>query len=90
MPHDSSTTFSDLIGELGVLRVSCSKRHRSGCCRLNRLIERRDRDAKIVDFLGEIAGACPKRAAVNWNDQCQAQWPDLPRVLYEYSWKRFL
>jgi hypothetical protein len=90
VPRDGSTTFSDLIGKLGVLRVSCSKRHRSGCYRLNRLIERRGRDAKIVYFLGEIAGDCPKRAAVNWNDRCQAQRPDLPRVLYEYSWKRFL
>ena len=73
-----------------MLRVSCSKRHRNGCYRLNRLIERRDRDAELVDFLDEIAGDCPKRAAVNWNERCLAQCPDLPRVLYEYSWKRFL
>ncbi|MFZ0399507.1 MAG: hypothetical protein WAL03_00295, partial [Pseudolabrys sp.] len=55
-----------------MLRVSCSKRHRNGCYRLNRLIERRDRDAELVDFLDEIAGDCPKRAAVNWNDRCLA------------------
>ena len=31
MPRDGATILSDLIGKLDVLRVSCSKCHRSGC-----------------------------------------------------------
>jgi hypothetical protein len=39
MPRDGATVFSDLIGKLDVLRVSCGKCHRSGCYKLNRLVE---------------------------------------------------
>ncbi len=83
MPRDGAIIFSDLIGKLDLLRVSCTKCGRDGCYGLNRLIEKRGRDAKIVDWLGEIAGDCPKRITdtVNWNDRCQAQCPDLPKVL---------
>jgi hypothetical protein len=81
MPRDGAIIFSDLIGKLDVLRVSCTKCGRNGSYRLNRLIEDRRRDAKVVDWLDEIAGDCPKRHSVSWNDRCQARCPDLPKVL---------
>ena len=47
MPRDGAIIFSDLIGKLDVLRVSCSKCGRDGCYGLARLIEKRGRDAKL-------------------------------------------
>ena len=41
MPRDGAIVFSDLIGKLDVLRVSCRKCERDGCYKLNRLVERR-------------------------------------------------
>jgi len=46
-----------------------------------RLIEQRGRDAKVVDFLAEIAADCPKKQAGNMGDQCAARCPDLPKVM---------
>ena len=43
MPRDDAIIFSDLIGKLEVLRVSCEKCGRDGCYGLNRLIEKRGR-----------------------------------------------
>ena len=81
MPCDGAIIFGDLTGKLDVLSVACSKCNRSGRFRLSRLIDSRGRDGKVVDFLDEIAGDCPKRVTVDWNDRCRAQCPDLPRVL---------
>jgi hypothetical protein len=55
MPRDGAIILSDLIGELDVLRVACDNCGRAGCYRLNHLIENRVRDAKLVDWLDEIA-----------------------------------
>ena len=81
MPRDGAIIFSDLIGKLDVLRVTCAKSERAGRYRLQRLIEERGRDAKIVDWLGKITADCPKKVARNWSDQCAARCPDLAAVL---------
>ncbi len=81
MPRDGAIIFSNLIGKLDVLRVTCAKCERAGRYRLDRLIENRGRDAKIVDWLGELTADCPKKTAHNWSDQCAALCADLPRVL---------
>jgi hypothetical protein len=81
MPQDGAIIFSDLIGKLDVLRVTCAKCGRAGRYRLDRLIESRDRDAKIGDWLRELTADCPKKAAKNWSDQCAARCPDLAAVL---------
>ena len=54
MPRDGAIIFSDLIGKLDMLRVSCEKCGRDGSYRLNGLIEKRGRDAKLIDWLGEL------------------------------------
>ena len=38
LPRDGAILFSDLIGKLDVLRVSCSQCGRDGCYGLSRLI----------------------------------------------------
>jgi hypothetical protein len=81
MPRDGATIFSDLIGKLDVLRVSCSKCERDGCYGLARLIEKRGREGKVIDWLDELTADCPKKQAHNMNDPCSARCPDLPRVL---------
>jgi hypothetical protein len=45
------------------------------------LINKRGRDAKLVDWLDEITADCPKKSAHNMSDQCGARCPDLPKVL---------
>ncbi len=81
MPRGGATTFSDLIGKLDMLYVHCEKCGRAGRYKLQRLIEKRGEDAKLIEWLGEITADCPKKQAHNWNDQCGARCPDLPRVL---------
>ena len=81
MPRDSATIFSDLIGKLDVLRVSCDKCGRDGCYGLGRLIEKRGRDAKLTDWLDELTAECPKKIALNMNDPCGARCRDLARML---------
>ena len=81
MPRDGATIFSDLIGKLDVLRVSCDKCGRDGCYGLGRLLEKRGRDAKLVDWLEELTAECAKKRARNMNDRCGARCPELPKVL---------
>ena len=81
MPRDGAIIFSHLIGKLDVLRIACAKCERAGSYRLDRLIQDRGRDAKIVDWLDEITATCPKKIAHNMNDPCGARCPDLAAVL---------
>jgi hypothetical protein len=43
----------------------CTKRDRVGRYRLNRLVENRGRDVKLVDWLDEVTVNCPKKSARN-------------------------
>ena len=81
MPRDGAIIFGDLIGKLDVLYVHCEKCTRAGCYPLQRLIDDRGRNAKLIDWLDEITADCPKKIAHNMNDPCGARCPDLPRVL---------
>jgi hypothetical protein len=45
MPRDGAIIFSDLIGKLDVLRVTCEKCGRDGRYRLCRLLDERGREA---------------------------------------------
>ena len=75
MPRDGAIIFSDLIGKLDMLRVSCDKCGRDGCYGPGRLIEKRGRDAD------ELTAECPKKTAHNMNDRCGARCQDLAKVL---------
>ena len=81
MPRDGAIIFSDLIGKLDVLRVGCVKCDRDGCYGLNRLLEKRGRDARVIDWLDERTAECPKKIARNMNDPCGARCPQLLKVL---------
>jgi hypothetical protein len=81
MPRDGAITFRDLIGNLGVPRISCEKCGRAGRYPLSRLIRARGLDAKVIDLLDEPTVECPKKSANNTSDQCAARCPDLARVL---------
>ena len=81
MPRDGAIIFSDLIGKLDTLRVNCEKCGRDGCYGLSRLIEKRGRDAKLIDWLDELTAECQKRIARNMKDPCGARCQDLARVL---------
>ena len=81
MPRDGAIIFSDFIGKLDLLRVACAKCGRDGCYGLSRLIEKRGRDAKLIDWFDELTTECPKKIAHNMNDPCGARCQDLARVL---------
>ena len=81
MPRDGAIIFSDLIGKLDVLRVSCEKCGREGRYCLTYLIVKRGRDAKVIDWLDEITADCPKKIAPDMNDPCGAKCPQLPQLL---------
>ena len=81
MPRDGAIIFSDLIGKLDVLRVRCDKCGRDGCYGLSRLIDKRGRNGKVIDWLDELTADCPKNVAHNMNDPCCAKCPQLPKVL---------
>jgi hypothetical protein len=78
---DDAIIFGDLIGRLDVLYVHCPKCNRAGRYRLERLIDERGTNAKVIDWLDEITADCPKKLARNWSDQCGARCPDLAEVL---------
>ena len=75
MPRNGAIIFADLIGKLDVLRIACDKCGRDSCYGLNRLIERRGRDAKLIDWLDELTADCAKKRAGNMNDPCGARCP---------------
>jgi hypothetical protein len=81
MPRDGAIIFSDLIGKLDLLRAGCDKCGRDGSYGLSRLINKRGRDGKVIDWLDEITAECPKKAARNMNDPCGAKCPELAKVL---------
>jgi hypothetical protein len=81
MPRDGAIILSDLIGKLDMLRVACDKCGRDGCYGLHRLIEKRGREAKLIDWLDELTAECPKKIAHNMNDPCGARCRDLAKVL---------
>jgi hypothetical protein len=81
MPRDGAIIFSDLIGKLDLLRVRCDKCGRDGCYGLSRLIDKRGRDGKVIDWLDEITADCAKKKAGNTSDQCGAKCPEWAKVL---------
>ena len=81
MPRDGAIIFSDLVGKLDLLRVSCEKCGRDGCYGLSRLIDKCGRDGKVIDWLDELTADCSKEQARNMNDPCGARCWDLSRVL---------
>jgi hypothetical protein len=48
MPRDGAIIFSDLFGKLDALRVACDKCNRAGLYQLNRLVEKRGSNAKVI------------------------------------------
>ncbi len=81
MPRDGAIIFSDLIGKLDAVRVTCDKCGRAGYYPLKPLIKAHGRDAKLVDWLDDLTADCPKKHASNLHDRCNAKCPDLPKVL---------
>ena len=48
MPRDGAIIFTDLIGKLEMLHVTCDKCERDGCYMLARFIRNRGRDANLM------------------------------------------
>ena len=78
---DCDATTCGSAGKLGVLNVECDKCGRRGRYMLARLVARYGIDAKLFDWSDEITADCPRKQAKNFNDQCSARCPDLPKVV---------
>jgi hypothetical protein len=63
MPRNGAIVFSDLIGKLDAVQVTCAQCGRNGRYRLQRLIAERGGDASLPDWLHELTATCPKRQA---------------------------
>ena len=61
MPRDGSLTPANLIGKLEVLRVECERCGRAGRYRVDRLVQRLGRDAKLTDWLANITADRPRK-----------------------------
>ena len=83
MPRDGAIIFSDLIGKLDVLRVACEKCGRDGSYRLNALIEKRGRDAKLIDWLDEIATDLRKEASRQYERSIRRTVPAIAQGVVE-------
>jgi hypothetical protein len=81
MPRNGATIFSDLIGKLDAVRVTCERCGRKGRYRLQSLIVERGPDASMPNWLAELTAECSIKQAQNWGDRCAARCPDLPKVL---------
>jgi hypothetical protein len=81
MPRDGAIIFSDLIGKLDAVRVTCERCGRNGRNRLQTLIAERGGDASVPDWLAELTAGCSIKQAQNWSNRCGARCPDLPKVL---------
>jgi hypothetical protein len=81
MPREGAIIFADLIGKLDLLRIACDNCGRDGCYGLNRLIERRGRDAKLIDWLDELTCRLCKETRRQYEHPCAAKCPQLPKVL---------
>jgi hypothetical protein len=81
MPRDGSITFSDMVGKLDMLRVTCAKCGRKGRYNVRQLVKEFGRDGKLTDWLTRITAHCPRRGSIDVSDQCGARCPDLPKVL---------
>ena len=62
MPRDGAIILSDLVGKLDVLHVHCQKCGRAGRYHLDRLIKERGRNARLIDWLGEITAVAQRRS----------------------------
>ena len=83
MPRDGAIIFSDLIGKTEVLRVTCEKCGRDGRYLLARLIRKRGRDGKVIDWLDELTAECPKKIAHNMNDPLRRAVPGFGEGAYK-------
>ena len=81
MPRHGAIIFSDLVGKLEAVLVTCERCGRNGRYRLQSLIAERGSEAKIVDWLDELTADCSTKQTSNWADRCAARCQDLPKVL---------
>jgi hypothetical protein len=80
MPRDGSVTFGELIGKLGVLRVTCNKCGRAGRYHVETIAVSIGLDGKLTDWLHDLTKDCPRKNAPGQSDPCAARMPDLLKL----------
>jgi len=77
MSHDDAIIFGNLVGKLNVLVVECTT-SRSDRYASRRLIERRGRDGKLIEWFIDMTADCPRQRAQNYSDAAR-DGPTFPR-----------
>jgi hypothetical protein len=80
----ASLTLGDLDGSGRLLEIRCSRCDRYGRERIDRLIERYSRDARLPDLRHELARDCPRRNASVY-EQCDVLFRSWRRVVPRYK-----
>jgi RNase P subunit RPR2 len=63
MPSDGAIIFSDLIGKLDAVRVTCERCGHNGRYRLESLIAEHGGDVSVPDWLAELTADCSIKQA---------------------------
>lgn len=80
MPRDGAIIFSNLIGKLDAIQVTCERCGRKGRHRLQSLMAERGGDTSVPDWLAELTADYSIKQAQNRGDRCAARCPELPKV----------
>jgi len=75
-------TACNMFGPNGQFYLVHRHANRVGRYGLAKLIDKRGRDGKLVDWLDELTADCPKKKSLlNMSDRYGAKCPQLPKVL---------
>jgi hypothetical protein len=78
--RDAMITFSDLEGQLDVLRVDCDRCSRHGRYPVSKLIKDHGGDAKLGEWFSKLTKDCPQKNQSGVARACDAVMPDLRGV----------
>jgi hypothetical protein len=81
MPRNGLITFGDIDGKLTMLRIECAKCGRKGRYSVARLLEQYGPDEPLETFRRPLIENCPRYLKRDYNDQCDAIFPDLIKVV---------
>ncbi len=75
-----SITLGAVAARVTILEIACGRCERRGKVHVAKLIEQYGTEAELPALRGALAGDCPRRASVSYNDRCDVFFPQLPAL----------